>query len=170
MVFWVLTFRGTACFLLHNICVGFHLSDYIVSQLRRPLHCCINFKLYAENFVVRNWYVGAVCLYFLFCIVFVRLELIMAVNFKTFVFWDVTLVSLLDDSCQSSGGTCCLHVQDEGRTRVSSKLYLSAKQRDITFQKSLILECLWIIVVLRTSATNIVIKCNMLWVYSLWQE
>ena len=61
MVFWVLTFRGTPCFLLHNIIVGYHLSDYLVSQLRRPLHCCINFKLYAKNFVDRIWHVGALC-------------------------------------------------------------------------------------------------------------
>lgn len=167
MVFWVLTFRGTPCFLLHCIIVGFHLSDYVVSQLRRPLHCYINFKFYAENFVVRIWYVEALCyveisikLLVLRC--FCEIEVIMAVNFKSFVFWDVTLVSLLDDSCQSSGGTCCLHIQDEGRTEVSSKLYLSAKQHDITFQKSLISECLWIIIVQRTSSTNIVIKHNML--------
>jgi hypothetical protein len=130
VVFWVLTFGGTPCFLLHNISVGFHLSDYIVSQLRRPFHCCINFKFYAKNFVVRIWYVEALCYvevsiqFFLLCIVFVRLELIMAVNFNSFVFWDVTFVSLLDDRCQSYGGTCCLHIQDEGRMQVSSKLCL----------------------------------------------
>lgn len=86
MVFWVLTFIGTPCILLYNTSVGFHLLDYIVSQLRRPLYCCINFKFYAKNFVVRIWYVEAlyyieVNINFLICIVFVRLGLIMAVNY-----------------------------------------------------------------------------------------
>jgi len=176
VVFWVLTFIGTPCILLYNISVGFHLLDYIVSQLRRPLHCCINFKFYAKNFVVRIWYVEALYyvevsykLFDLRCFCEIR-AYHGSKFFKTFVFWDVAMVSLWDDSCQSSGGTCCLHIQDDGRTQVSLKLYLSAKQHGITFQKSSVLEYLWIIIVLRTSTTNIVIKCNLLWVYSSWPE